>query len=609
MIRIDQGRDFDWGSHSPKRDMCWFRGFFFLILGCFLLIGCDHDSGDLDRQRAAPESAHKSAATHADRVLAPLRMVVAANPLATEAGLDMLRQGGSAMDAALAVQLVLNLVEPQSSGIGGGAFLLYYDAATGNIEGYDGRETAPAAIEPTVFLDAEGQARSFYDAAIGGISVGVPGVVALLEKAHQRHGRLPWSAVFAPAIALAEDGFRVTPRLNSLLEQDRFLRDDPKARALYYRPDGTALPVGTLLRNPAFAQTLRGLSAQGAGLFYRGDLGDSIVTAVRTAWRNPGFLSRRDLADYQAKMRPPLCRPYRVWRVCSFPPPTSGGVTLLQALGILETIDLSTGTPLDPQTLHWLSEAGRLAYADRDRYLADSDFVAVPMDGLLAEHYLQDRAALLVPDRSLGRARPGQPPGWEASSLIDGQSMDQPSTSHFVIRDDWGNAVSLTSSIESAFGARVMVGGFLLNNQLTDFSFYPATQSGLVANRVEPGKRPRSSMTPVMVFDSEGRLVLLTGSPGGSRIINYVLEHLVRILDFGLEPQAAMALPHIGSRNGPTELEAGRGLDNQAAALADWGHETRFSPMTSGLHTIQILPDGRLLGAADPRREGVARGD
>ena len=609
VIHIHKSGDRAWILRVPKSGIFWCQKFFFLCVGCFLLMGCAHDSDDIDWERAAPEPAHTLAPPHADGVLARRRMVVAAHPLATRAGLDILRQGGSAIDAALAVQLVLNLVEPQSSGIGGGAFLLYYDAATGDVYGYDGRETAPSAIEPTVFLDAEGQARSFYDAAIGGVSVGVPGVLALLEAAHQRHGRLPWDAAFAPAIALAEDGFRVTPRLNSLLDQDRFLRDDPEARALYYRPDGTAVPVGMRLRNPAFADTLRALSGQGAGLFYRGDLSDSIVTAVRTAWRNPGFLRRRDLVDYQAKMRPPLCRPYRVWRICSFPPPTSGGVTLLQVLGILETIDLSTSTSLDPQTLHWMTEAGRLAYADRDRYLADSDFVAVPVSGLLEKNYLQDRAALLTPDRSLGRAQPGRPPDGDGSHFIDGQSGAQPSTSHFVIRDEWGNAVSMTSSIESAFGARVMVGGFLLNNQLTDFSFDPETDNGLVANRVEPGKRPRSSMTPVMVFDAEGRLVLLTGSPGGSRIINYVLEHLVRILDFGLEPHVAMALPHIGSRNGPTEMEAGRSLEDQAAALSNWGHEIRFSAMTSGLHTIQILPDGRLLGAADPRREGIALGD
>ncbi len=586
-----------------------FGGFLFFLTACVLLAGCGRQSGDHDLGRAAPESAHTLSVMPVDGVVAQRHMVVTANPLATQAGLDILRQGGSAIDAAIAVQLVLNLVEPQSSGIGGGAFLLYYDAGTQNIYGYDGRETAPAAIKPTVFLDSEGQPRGFYDAVVGGLSVGVPGVLALLDAAHRQHGRLPWADLFAPAISLAEDGFRVTARLNSLLEQDPFLRDDPQARALYYRSDGRAVPVGMLLRNRHFANTLRSLSDQGADLFYRGDLSDAIVTTVRTAWRNPGFLSRRDMAEYQAKMRSPLCRPYRVWRICSFPPPTSGGVTLLQALGILETIDWGDSTVLDPATLHRMTEAARLAYADRDRYLADADFVAVPVAGLLEEQYLRDRAALLKSDRSLGRAQPGHPSGLDGTHFIDGQSIALPSTSHFVIRDDRGHAVSMTSSIESAFGSRMMVGGFLLNNQLTDFSFRPERDGRMVANRIEPGKRPRSSMTPVMVFDAEGRLILLTGSPGGSRIINYVLEHLVRILDFGLAPQRAMALPHIGSRNGPTELEEGQALEDQAAVLSGWGHEVVFFPMTSGLHTIQILPDDRLLGAADPRREGLALGD
>ena len=534
-------------------------------------------------------------------------MVVAAHPLASAAGLRTLAAGGSAVDAAIAAQLVLAVVEPQSSGIGGGGFLLSYDGE--RVRAWDGRETAPAAADESLFLDAGGKPLPFFDAVVGGRSVGVPGLLRMLEAAHRRDGRLPWARLFADAIALAENGFPIGPRLHKLLQDERFLRSDPAARALYYEADGSAKPVGTVLRNPELAATLKQLAADGAGALHAGGLAASIVAAVNGHPTNPGRMTAEDLAGYRAIERDPLCANFRRWRVCGMPPPSSGGLAVAQMLGILAAGELTPfaspdGAP-SVEAIHRFSETGRLAFADRNRYVADTDFVPLPR-GLLDESYLRQRAAL-IGERSMGSATAGTPTG-APLGWIDGYDREVPATTHLSVVDAAGHAVSLTSSIEHAFGARVMVRGFLLNNQLTDFSFAPRDADGLVANRVAGGKRPRSSMSPTLVFDREaGRLELVTGSPGGPFIIGYVARTLVDMLVAGAAPDAALARPHFGSRNGPTELEAGRFDAATVKALEGRGHAVREMPMTSGLSVIRRHPQG-WIGAADPRREGEAHG-
>ena len=536
-------------------------------------------------------------------------MIAAANPHAARAGLEILRAGGGAIDAAIAAQMVLNLVEPQSSGIGGGGFLLYYDAARGETVAFDGRETAPAAATPALFLDDQGRPLGFFDAVIGGRSVGVPGVLAMLEKAHARYGRLPWARLFAPAIALAEKGFPISPRLNELIGKAPGLDRFAATRAYFLTPDGAPKPVGTRLRNPALAETLRLIAAEGSAPFYRGAIAADIVAAVRGAAGNPGGMTRADLAAYRARALPPVCAPYRAWRVCGMGLPSSGGITTLQILGLIEGFDLAALAPGSVEAVHLIAEASRLAFADRGRYLADDAFVRVPVAGLLDRGYLAARAALIDPARAMtGPAAPGAPPESAGLDLAPGDAALGRSTTHLSVIDGEGNAVSFTSSIESAFGSRLMVRGFLLNNQLTDFSFRPEIDGAPVANRVEPGKRPRSSMAPTLVFDRSGGLVLAIGSPGGSRIIGYVTEALVAFLDWGLDVRAAVALPHFVNRNGATDLEAGTPLVAIADALEARGHEVRIRPLNSGLHGIAVRGGG-LEGGADPRREGVALGD
>ncbi|TSA12274.1 MAG: gamma-glutamyltransferase [Betaproteobacteria bacterium] len=534
-------------------------------------------------------------------------LVAAAHPLAVEAGYGVLRRGGTAVDAAIAVQMVLNLVEPQSSGLGGGAFILHYAAAEAKLSSYDGRETAPAAARSHRFTGADGQPLKFLDAVVGGKSVGTPGVLRALELAHAKYGKLPWAELFQPAIRLAAEGFALSPRLHRLLELVRLPGRNQAMRHLYYREDDTPKPVGTLLKNPALADTLRKIAAQGANAFYEGEIARDIANAVKHA-PNPGDLTTDDLAHYRALEREPVCSPYRVWKVCGMPPPSSGGIAVLQVLGLLQQL-APQALPADPiRATHLIVEAERLAYADRERYLADADFVPVPVAGLLAPEYLAARAAQVKADRSLGRAQPGSPPGAPLAELADDASPELPSTSHLAIVDAAGNAVAMTSSIEFAFGSQQMVHGFLLNNQLTDFSFLAEQDGKSVANRIEPGKRPRSSMAPTMVFDREGRLVLVLGSAGGSAIINHVLKTLVGALDRRLDIQQAIDLPNFGSRNGPTELERGTAAANWAEPLRALGHEVRLIDMTSGVHGIQRTRDG-WVGGADPRREGVAKGD
>ncbi|HMA15044.1 MAG: gamma-glutamyltransferase [Bacteroidota bacterium] len=532
---------------------------------------------------------------------APARhMVAAANPLAAEAGMAMLRQGGTAVDAAIATALVLGLVEPQSSGLGGGAFLLHYDDDSRAVAAYDGRETAPGSADEALFLKDDGTPMSFWDAVIGGRSVGVPGLLRMLDLAHADHGRLPWATLFQPAIRLAEDGFAISPRLHALIAEDRYLTRYPATAAYFHDAAGNPLPAGHLLKNEAYADTLKAVAAGGADAFYTGPIALSIVAAAQGAADNPGDLRYLDLRRYEAKRREALCLPYRIWTVCGMPPPTSGGVAVLQMLKLLEPFDLAALGPGSPQAIHLVAEASRLAFADRGRFLADSDFVEVPLDALLDPAYLAARARLIDPAASMGEASPGLPSPLAAAP----RQPDPPSTSHLSVVDAEGNAVSMTASIEGAFGSHLMAGGFLLNNELTDFAFSPSAEGRPVANRVQPGKRPRSSMSPTLVLDREGRFIMAIGSPGGSRIIGYTTKAIVAALDWNLPMQDAVALPNFVNRNGATDLEAGTPVEAAKPALEALGHEVNVTGMTSGLHGIRRMESG-LEGGADPRREGV----
>ena len=573
------------------------------VIGLLALLPCAAPAQGVPDK--APEAATGRAAHAAGT--ATRFMVAAANPLAAEAGREILRAGGGAVDAAIAVQLVLALVEPQSSGLGGGAFLVHYDADARTVTTLDGRETAPAAAKPDRFLGADGKPLPFAAAVVGGRPVGVPGTVRLLEAAHRRHGVLPWPRLFERAIALAEGGFAISPRLNGLLGKDEHLRKTPAAAALYYQPDGAPKPVGSVLKNPELAATLRLLAERGADAFYEGPVAADIVRAVRGHPANPGDLTEDDLRGYRVKERPPLCAPYRAYTVCGMGPPSSGGVAVRQILGVLETQDMAALRTRMPDAVHWFAEAGRLAFADRNLYLADSDFVPVPVKGLTDAGYIRGRAALVDPARAMGTAAPGDPPFKETRAWGLAESAEN-GTSHIAVVDAAGNAVSMTTTIEDQFGSRQMVRGFLLNNELTDFAFVPEVDGKPVANRVEPGKRPRSSMAPTIVFDRDGRLYAVVGSPGGSAIINYVAKALVAILDWGMDPQAAVDLPNVGSRNGPTELEAGTEAEAWAADLRARGHTVALMEMTSGAQAIVVTPQG-LVGGADSRREGVAVGD
>ncbi|MCK0168658.1 gamma-glutamyltransferase [Jannaschia sp. S6380] len=556
----------------------------------------------------APEAASGLSPEAAAPVEAQDWMVAAANPLAAEAGADVLREGGSAADAMVAVQAVLGLVEPQSSGLGGGAFLVWYDAETGELTTLDGRETAPAAATPTLF-QTDGETMGFFDAVVGGLSVGTPGTPMLMEEAHRRWGRASWSGLFDAAIAHAEDGFAVSPRLATLVADDAEKLSTQPATAAYFLPGGTPLAEGDTLTNPAYAATLRAIAQEGTDAFYAGEIAEGIVAAIRGA-SQPGLLSTQDLAAYEIAERPAVCAPYRGAEVCGMGPPSSGALTVGQILALVEPHDLAALGPDSPEAWRLIGDASRLAFADRGRYMADSDFV--PMPNLLDPAYLSERATLLDGDDALPEVSAGTPP-WDHAALDmipdwgDGWTPSMPSTSHISIVDADGNALSMTTTIENGFGSRVMApGGFLLNNELTDFSFSTHDEGRPIANRVEPRKRPRSSMSPTIVM-RDGAPVLVVGSPGGSRIIGYVAKTIIAHVDWGMDVQEAVAMPHLVNRFGTYDLEAGTAAEALAEPLTEMGFETNVRDLTSGLHIIAV--GETLTGGADPRREGVAIGE
>ena len=558
--------------------------------------------------RASPEAATGWGSSAL--ATAKSHMVATANPMATEAGLEMLRAGGSAADAAIAIQLVLNLVEPQSSGLGGGAFILYWDAAGRQLRGYDGRETTPAAATADRFL-VDGRPRGFNDAVLGGLSVGVPGTLRALEALHRRHGRLPWARLFAPAIRLAADGFRVPSRLHLLLRWYGTEGFAPAARRYFFDATGSARPAGYLLRNPEFAATLRAIAERGAEAFYKGPIAEAIVKAGREAALHQSDMTVADLAGYAVKERDPVCILYRGHRVCGMGPPSSGGLAVAQILKLIEPFELGKGAAeaMNGKALHLIAEAEKLAFADRDAFVGDPDFVPTPA-GLLNGGYLDSRRTLIDPATAMARPTAGAPP--QTASWLYGEdaTVEAAGTTHFSVVDGDGNVLAMTSTVEAAFGSRLWAAGFLLNNELTDFAFQPVDRAGRpLANAVAPGKRPRSSMAPTIVFDESGKPWAALGSPGGSRIILYVVKTLVALIDWKLDAQAAVALMNFGSRGGPFEIE----IDHASAIwhalkVKPYGHRVSADLLTSGTHAI-VVRNGRLEGGADPRREGVARGD
>jgi gamma-glutamyltranspeptidase/glutathione hydrolase len=555
-----------------------------------------------DAQTEAATGRTEKAAVHAKRF-----MVVAAHPLATRTGYDILKSGGSAVDAAIATQLMLALVEPQSSGLGGGGFALAYAAADRKLIAWDGRETAPAAATGDRFLTREGRPLRYRDAVGSGKSVGVPGLVRLLEALHRRHGRTAWPRLFEPAIRAAEEGFEISPRLGRLIALDSLLPSSASAMPYFFRADGSPKRTGERLRNPELAQVLRRIAAEGADAFYAGDIARDIVAAVR-GHATPGDITLNDLERYRAIERAPLCTDYRARRVCGMSPPSSGGITVALMLALLERFPMHRLQPASLEAVHLFAEAGRLAYADRDRYIADPDFVTQPVAQLLDRDYLRRRSQLISRERSLGTALPGSLPA-VAPRAAD-TTPELPSTTHLSVVDAEGNAVALTASVESAFGSRIMVRGFLLNNQLTDFAWIASDAQGDAANRVEGGKRPRSSMAPTIVFDAQDRLRLVIGSPGGHQIINFVAQTLIGVIDWKLDIQQAVSQPSFGSRNRNNEIDIEKGtrLEALVPQLRARGHEVRVIDMPSGLHGIEVTRTG-LVGGADPRREGIALGD
>jgi gamma-glutamyltranspeptidase/glutathione hydrolase len=552
--------------------------------------------------------------------------VASANPLASQAGLDILQAGGSAVDAAIAVQMVLGLVEPQSSGIGGGAFLLHSQGTgpTRRMQAFDGRETAPALADESLLLNTQGQPLPFFEAVVGGRSVGAPGVLKMLAMAHQQHGKLPWPRLFEPAIKLAKNGFAITPRLHASLLADAYLKLDPSARTYFYQADGAPHPVGHVLRNPELAEVLQRIAKEGVDAFYKGDVAQAIVDKVQQHPKNPGRLSQQDLVQYQAKEREVLCFDYavrtKVFEICGFPPPSSGAIAIGQILGLLQYAHTPFKAPvqgaLDADWLHDYAQASRLAFADRAQYVADPDFVKAPAGdwrSLLDPAYLKVRAQLMG-STSLKQAPAGIPLGAQKSAYAPMPDQAEFGTSHISIVDAYGNALAMTTTIENAFGARQMVRGFLLNNQLTDFSFMPRDLQGRpIANRVQANKRPRSSMSPTLVFDKNtGELLMSTGSPGGEMIIHFTTKTLIGVLHWGMTPQQAIDLPNFGALGDPMVVEEKRFSADTLQSLRARGGEVRELALTSGIQAIVKLPKQQApknwISGTDPRREGAVLG-
>jgi gamma-glutamyltranspeptidase / glutathione hydrolase len=576
------------------------------LIGVCLLALWTSAAFALETTRAPEAPTGETAKTLA---VATKHMIVAANPMAAEAGREILRQGGSAVDAAIATQLVLGLVEPQSSGLGGGAFVVTWDSASKQVQTYDGRETAPASAKPDRFL-REGKPMDFADAVHSGLSVGVPGVSRVLELMHAKHGKLTWAKLFEPAIKLAENGFPLTERTHRLLALEKSERFPPQARDYFYDAGGQPKAAGTLIKNPDYAATLKALAAGGAKVFYEGQIADAMVAAVAGAPIAIGDLTLTDLAGYQAKERPPLCVAYRLRKICGMGPPSSGALAVAQTLKLIEPFAEVQGEAarMSAPALHVIGEAEKLAYADRNRYIADPDVVPQP-GGLLDAAYLNERRKLINAALPMAKPQAGLPPGLAKRTFGEDQTHEAAGTSHISIVDDNGNAVSMTTTIESAFGSHLWAAGFLLNNQLTDFSFLPADSAGMsIANAVAGGKRPRSSMAPTLFFDDKGALEGVTGSPGGSRIILFVIKALVAMLDWNMNAQEAAALVNFGSEGSGYQLEIAAGSLVPALKLMTYGHAVNADPMTSGVHTI-LRRNGHLEGGADPRREGAALGD
>ena len=634
------------------------------VAGQTPVIAAEPSANDTPVAGEAGSGFHRHPAARAKRFMA-----ATANRHATNAAFEMLKSGGSAIDAAIAAQLVLGLTEPQSSGIGGGAFILHFDASHGagsdarsgnraaSVRAYDGRETAPAAAKADRFTGADGKLLSYASAVGSGLSVGVPGALRVMELAHKQHGKLPWARLFEPAINIALSGFALSPRLHTLLARDPLLRGDATAADYFYEIDAgshpaarrPARPVGTVLRNPAYAATLRTIAREGADALYRGDIARDIVAAVR-AHERPGDLTEADLAGYTARERAPVCGPYRSKRICGMPPPSSGGIAVLALLGMIERFDMASLRPDSIEAVHLFAEAGRLTFADRDHFIADPDMARVPVAGLLDAMYLKSRSAIIKTDRSMGLAAHGMPPGATTAFGRDA-TAEAEGTSHISIVDAEGNAVAMTTTIESAFGARIMVRGFLLNNQLTDFSWIENSGepgNPAAANAVAAGKRPRSAMAPTFVFTpalttasgatsasalvtapvttpvtapvaatatatanaprGAERLEFVLGTPGGPPIINYVAKALVGLIDWKLPLAETFALPHYGNRNRATEIERGTRIEALVQPLKAMGHEISIGEFTSGYTGIAVTPGG-LTGAVDPRREGTARGE
>jgi gamma-glutamyltranspeptidase / glutathione hydrolase len=535
-------------------------------------------------------------------------MVAASDPLAAEAGLQVLRSGGNAIDAAIAVQAMLTLTEPESSGIGGSAYLVYFDRKSGRVFTYDGRETAPAMADENLFIGDDGKPLPQAAIFTGGRSVGVPGAVRMLELAHKEHGKTPWNELFNAAIDKAANGFAVSRRLADSIRRDRYLPQHAAAKAYFFDTGGAPLAAGTLLRNPGLADTLKAIASKGADAFYSGPIAEDIVRAVRTD-PNPSEMTLADLATYNAKERPAVCGLYRTWRVCGMGPSSSGAIGTIATLKMLQRFDLPSTAPLGIDSVHLLAEAGRLAHADRIHYVADPDFVDVPTEALLADDYLSLRSKLIDHNHDIGTVNPGDPIHKRADAGVPvGADAEMAGTADMSIVDDDGNALAMTTSVGLAFGSRILVRGFILTDQLSDFAVRPEIDGIEQINRVEAGKRPRSSMSPTLVFDPQGNFKASAGSVGGNLIVGFVSEVLVAMLDWNMDPQKAAGLPHVVNLNGDTRIEKGTTLEALAGALEARGHKVRSSPLASGTQAI-LARDGKLLGGADPRREGIAIGD